>query len=96
MAYTHIKGPVDLLQLRDIFSNNETVTVLFTKTDGSVRDMFCTLSEAFLPDMEPAVEREEVSPDTGETKPFTTFTVWDIESDAWRCFRIDSVLEIIL
>lgn len=93
MASTRIKGPVDLSQLRDIFSNNETVTVLFTKKDGSVRDMFCTRNQAFLP-VETVAERQEVN--TSESKPLTTFTVWDIEADAWRCFKIDSVLEIIL
>ena len=92
MASTYIKGPVDLSQLKDIFSKNETVTVLFTKKNGSVRDMFCTLNNAFLP------ERTESQMDLKREvdKRTETFTVWDIEADAWRSFRIDSVLEVIL
>lgn len=91
MASTRIKGPVGLSQLRDIFSNNETVTVLFAKKDGSVRDMFCTLNNAFLPETQTSI-----APVEDTQKEVTVFTVWDIESDAWRCFRIDSVLEVIL
>lgn len=60
------------------------VCVIFTKVNGSERTMNCTLSESIVPQV-PNTEtkhkkqNEEVCP------------VWDVDLNAWRSFRFDSV-----
>ena len=65
----------------------ETIaTVTFTKSDGTLRQMKCTLQENNLPTIDntktPRKENLDVLP------------VWDIEEGNWRSFRIDSIKSI--
>jgi hypothetical protein len=64
------------------------ITITFTKNDGSVREMRCTLNESFIPKVEKAETTKEraVNP---EVCP-----VWDIDKQAWRSFRWDSITKI--
>lgn len=64
------------------------VTITFTKTDGTVRDMKCTLSEQFLPAQEVSESKRKSS---SEACP-----VWDMEKQAWRSFRYDSINKITI
>ena len=57
----------------------------FQKVDGSLRDMFCTLNPNALP-------KEYNSELASQSKP-GTLTVWDIEKDAWRSMRYDSIIQ---
>ena len=68
--------------LRKVLSEH-VVTVTFTKLDGSTRVMKCTLR----PDMIPLTENggDSVHSDT-------TTVVYDLEKQAWRSFRNDSVI----
>mgnify|MGYP003353779930 FL=1 len=72
---------------------NGVVTVTFVKIDGTERTMKCTL----LPEYMPATVAQgqqlltEASPKTDNPN---TISVWDIESQGWRSFRIDSVTTI--
>jgi hypothetical protein len=62
-----------------------TVNVTFTKKDGTERNMRCTLREAMIP--------TEALP-TGEStrkKSDAVISVFDLEKDDWRSFRVDSV-----
>jgi hypothetical protein len=66
----------------------KVLTVLFTKKDGTEREMLCTL----LPEHLPVVDKKEGD----EVKPLKkqsedSIAVWDLEAKAWRSFRIDSV-----
>ena len=63
------------------------VNVKFTKADGTERLMKCTLAEGIIKPHEKKTDREKVPNDN-------ILSVWDIEKDGWRSFRIDSVLEI--
>jgi len=67
---------------------NAVVTVTFTKADGTIRDMKCTLSPMFLPKQEVTESERKHSPDS--------CPVWDMEKGAWRSFRWDSVSKISL
>ena len=62
-------------------------SVLFTKANGETRKMICTLQEKYLPPMETTVEQRE-------TTNNTAVPCWDIEKEAWRSFRVDSVREL--
>jgi len=65
----------------------DTVTVKFLKKDGTERVMKCTLSESFIPD--------ELSPKNSDrVKSNDTVAVFDVEKQAWRSFRWDSILTV--
>lgn len=61
-------------------------TVFFEKKDGSLRTMKCTLSRKLLPEQE---EKE-----TKKTENLETLSVWDLEKNAWRSFRLDKVKSV--
>lgn len=64
--------------------------VVFNKSDGTVRMMNCTLISEFLPEKRldesvrhvPRRENDEV------------LAVWDIDSNGWRSFNVNSVIEV--
>lgn len=60
--------------------------VVFTKADGSTRTMRCSLR----PEDLPPVESGKVD---GSTRKQSTevVSVWDLDAQGWRSFRIDSV-----
>jgi len=64
------------------------LTVNFKKKDDSVRKMVCTLNEEYLPDV------DQDSTESKRTKKESTdaIAVWDLEKQAWRSFRLDSII----
>jgi hypothetical protein len=62
--------------------------ITFTKVNGEVREMPCTLRS----DIVPAYERK--TPVTESTKESTTVSVWCLDKQAWRSFRFDSLISI--
>jgi hypothetical protein len=62
-------------------------TVKFTKVNGEMREMPCTLSAEHLPprDLKESPERKE---------PHTSLSVWCMDKSAWRSFRIDNVISV--
>lgn len=56
----------------------------FQKTDGSLRDMFCTLQSSVLPDTYNSEMKSNARPGI--------LVVWDIENDGWRSIRYESVI----
>ena len=85
----------DLLELlRD--KDNGGVYVEFTKVDGTVRKMLCTLAETLIPeDTRPKVVEDTIikAEDPAAPAP-TTCRVYDLEKKAWRSFRLDSILSV--
>lgn len=80
---------------RMILTRNEIIEALqahkcvvkFTKVNGEVREMPCTLRE----DIVPKYERKT------EKKPNDkVLSVWCLDKQEWRSFRVDSVLELRL
>lgn len=65
----------------------QVVRVSFEKTDGTMRDMNCTLMESKIPDdKKPKTENSKQNP--------TVLPVFDVEKDAWRSFRWDSIRNV--
>lgn len=60
--------------------------VVFKKTDGTIREMQCTLAEYLLPETK----------GTGRKPSKDVLVVFDLEKEEWRSFRIDSVIETFL
>ncbi len=78
-------------EIKDALHSGKTV-IGFTKANGELREMLCTLRPDLIPSVpvvegtEPKVPRKE-NPDV---QP-----VWDLEKQAWRSFRFDSVTFIL-
>jgi hypothetical protein len=63
--------------------------VTFTKVNGETRTMPCTLRA----DIVPAYERKTPVKEA-TAKESATLSVWCIDKQAWRSFRVDSVTDI--
>jgi len=78
---------------KDILINalkKQIVKVSFTKADGKLRDMSCTLQEAFLPEItKEGATTEAKKASTGDVLP-----VFDVEKKGWRSFRFDSIKNV--
>ena len=92
---------IDKYALKEQLQNG-VVTVVFEKTDGTERTMRCTLSDLYVPQVEPVMLSEY---DGNVPKQATMLndsvqsarqSVWDIDSGGWRSFRLDSVKQIIV
>ena len=67
--------------------NGETITVTFTKKDGTERVMLCTRNMAAIPeDKHPKGE--------GKTKAAHLIVAFDLEKGEWRSFGEESVLSV--
>jgi len=63
--------------------------VTFTKTNGELREMVCTLRDDIVVPHEKKTERvKEVNE--------SVMAVWDCEKNAWRSFRVDSIIEVFV
>jgi len=80
---------------------NSKVTVTFVKSDGSVRDMLCTLDHSLIPprpvvpqrgDSVDGIVRESRKP-RKEPDPHS-LRVFDIEKQEWRSFRFDRLQKV--
>lgn len=72
----------DLLQTKNL-------NIKFKKKDGSERLMLCTLRREALPVLS---ETEETSK-TKKQENEEVLAVWDLEKNAFRSFRLDSIIE---
>ena len=63
------------------------VTVNFKKKDDSLRKMICTLNEDYLPD----IEEKDIKRSKSDSND--AIAVWDLEKQAWRSFRLDSIVD---
>jgi len=81
---------IDTYQLKENLVNG-VVTVVFEKTDGTLREMRCTLSPEYLPQL-----LTEEGSTRSRTMSNNVIAVWDIENGGWRSFRIDSIKQIIV
>jgi len=72
-------------EIKDLLKR-KIVNVKFKKKDGSERTMKCTL----LSDLVPVYEKK-----TERTRPENegALAVWDLEKEAFRSFKIDSVID---
>ena len=71
---------------------NRIATVIFRKTDGEIREMRCTLKSEYLPKQQPLDENARHLP---RQENDNVLSVWSIDNNGWRSFRIDSIMDII-
>ena len=72
-----------------VLLKERVVGVTFTKKDGSERVMKCTLDENLIPQAEKSLDSTKNRKKSAEAQP-----VFDIETQAWRSFRWDSIKQI--
>lgn len=60
--------------------------ITFSKKDGSIRVMYCTLMRDIVPQHE--------GTGTVRRANFDTLRVYDLEKADWRSFRIDTIIDI--
>ncbi len=65
-----------------------TATVSFTKVDGSTRIMECTLKADMIP------EQPQKKTDRVKKPNDAVLSVWDLNANGWRSFRIENVFDI--
>lgn len=81
------------IELKQIIQNN-VVTLFFTKVDGTEREMRCTLLPEYLPDQYRNKNTQLLQESLGRLENANTLSVWDLDANAWRSFRCDSVTKI--
>lgn len=77
--------------LHDDITKN--LCVVFTKKDGTDREMFCTLSESRIPAEKQPKSQASDSTTAGQGND-SAIRVFDTEKQEWRSFRWDSVKEV--
>lgn len=65
------------------------IEVVFNKVDGSERVMRCTLMDYYLPE-----EWKRGKNLLLQEVIITHYSVWDLDANAWRSFRLESVKSI--
>lgn len=80
-------------ELKEILEKG-VVTVVFEKVDGTIREMKCTLLTEYIPTpAEPQLLTEE-NPQVPRKENPGVLSVWDVENQGWRSFRVDSIKEV--
>jgi hypothetical protein len=64
----------------------DLVTVVFTKKDGSNREMHCTTISDYLPEIARSIVNMPPKEDV--------VTAWDLEQNGWRSFLLNSIVSI--
>lgn len=80
---------MEKFQLKQILENG-VATVVFTKLDGTERQMKCTLLSEYLP----VSDKQMLTEGKTHKQSDHSLSVWDIEKSAWRAFRLDSIKEV--
>lgn len=62
--------------------------VIFTKSSGDERIMYCTLSETLIPKVEVSSESKRTKKENPDIQ-----AVYDVKASGWRSFRWDAVKE---
>ena len=77
---------MDIDALREMLKT-DLATIVFTKKDGTKREMHCTLLPEYLPVI-------ELNPNIKYAPSPFIITVWDLEQNAWRSVKFESILSI--
>ena len=83
---------MDYNQILDLVKNN-VVEVTFTKLNGDKRVMTCTLIESYLP---VATKDDAMSQKKVRELNTEAMSVWDVNANGWRSFRLDRVTKLIV
>lgn len=86
------------LEINDQFKNwvkgqlhddNANLCITFTKKDGTVRDLYCTLAESKIP-----ADKQPKSQEADSQTSGSACRVFDVQKQEWRSFRWDSIVKV--
>lgn len=80
------------VQLKQTLENG-VHTVVFTKLNGEVRELYCTLDPEELPVSDKQL-RELLTENITKKENDAALSVWDLDKKAWRAFRLNSIIEV--
>ena len=83
-----LAGTIDRDGLIELLQTNEVI-IHFTKMDGSVREMYCTLDKTAIPES----GDYNVISESGTTGAIRVF---DLDIYEWRSFHFDRVISIYI
>jgi len=81
-------------ELEKFFKEHAHVDVTFTKVDGTVRTMPCTLNEAMLPVVEQITPGPNTPPPRVKKFNPAVMSVFCTDKQEWRSFRIENVISV--
>ena len=81
-----IKVDVDLYMVLKNLLNVGTLSVTFTKKDGTERTMKCTTKSSHIPEEKQPIG-EKIIKENNEI-----IRAYDVESEGWRSFRVENVM----
>jgi hypothetical protein len=70
--------------------HNNDCEVTFTKVDGTVRTMPCTLRADALPPQDPA----KITESKNKAPNYNNLSVWCLDKKEWRSFRVANVQKV--
>jgi hypothetical protein len=79
--------------VRGLLHDSKDLCVVFTKKDGTQREMFCTLNEGRIPADKLPKSQASDSPTAGQGND-TAIRVFDTSIQEWRSFRWDTVKHV--
>ena len=83
---------IDKYALKEQLKNG-VVTVTFEKKDGTERTMRATLSDNYVPQVLAEYDGQKAKP--AKQLNDNVQSVWDIDAEGWRSFRLDSVKSLL-
>lgn len=87
-GFQELKATFEKSELEQALDEGATVSVVFTKADGTERTMLCTKNHEIISEQYTAPEKKS----TRERKDISgVVAVFDLEKNDWRSFRLDSV-----
>jgi WYL_2, Sm-like SH3 beta-barrel fold len=75
--------------LIEALRTRSSMAVIFRKADGTLRTMNCTLKDGSYPALKQKDLMEQIQP-----RNSNVICVYDLDKQAWRSFRLDSVKEV--
>ena len=87
-GFQELKATFEKSEIEQALDEGATVSVVFTKADGTERTMLCTKNSEVISEQYTAPEKK-----TERTRKDTDglVVVFDLEKNEWRSFRLDSV-----
>ena len=85
---------MERVELEKFFKEHANVEVTFTKVDGDIRTMPCTLNEALLPVVVQITPSADTPP--ARVKKFNpaVMSVFCTDKQEWRSFRIENLISV--
>jgi len=75
--------------------SEQPMVVIFAKANGEPRNMYCSLVES---DVEPYIAHDVPDDEPKKQRPDNpnVLSVIDLEKKAWRSFKIDSIIRVMV